>query len=349
MYGPILGTYLCNTQPGAFVYTLPMSIPITLIVDDAGPLVNVFWWHVAERQQTDAPRQDSGEPILRNIPVDFLKHVAGVFGDRGLRGKFSVLPYPAGLGRISEGWSGCNLDQLQEWISIVRSEITPCMDITPEILTHAKTLDLETFALLDENERDWAAHQDVSALTRYIAAALRILNEVGLTANGVTSPWDFGVEVEEHYRRAIRSALREENGIGQAWYFLHTNPRSNEMCSKVVECDDEGWLVSICSQCKDYLWDTMESTDESPEYVSSIVDCYLTADGGTGRLRELFEAGIPIVFHSHWQSLFSNGRRTGLRALDELARRINAVWGDGVRWVKCSDLAAEIAGSSSPA
>ena len=320
-----------------------MSIPITFIIDDPAPLINVFWWHAAERQKTDAPRQNSGEPIVRDIPLDFLKELAGVFRRWGVRGKFSVLPVPAGLGKISEGWPGCNIKHLEEWISIARSDVMPWMDITPEIHTHAKTLDLETFALLDENERDWASHQDVAALTPYISTALQFLNEVDLTATGVTSPWDFGVEVEEHYRKAIRTALKEVNGIGQAWYFLHTNPRSNAFCSKVVERESDEWLVSVCSQCEDFLWDTMETMEDDPAYVSAVADRYLTVDGRAGRLNELFEAGIPIVFHSHWQSLFSNGRGTGLRAFDTVAGRINSVWGDAVRWVKCSELAAEIA------
>jgi len=220
------------------------------------------------------------------------------------------------------------------------------MDITPEIHTHAKTLDLETYRLLEENERDWASHQDESSLTPYIAKAIEFLAEVDLTATGVTSPWDFGREVEGEYQKAIRTALKQEGGIDRGFYFLHTDLESNEPCSKVVARDEDGWLVSVSSQCKDFLWDTMESTDEGADFVASIADQYLTEDGMRGRLAELFEAGIPIVFHSHWQSLFSNGRHTGLRAFDEVGRRIETVWGNAVRWVTCGELAEEIAHAS---
>jgi len=53
----------------------------------------------------------------------------------------------------------------------------------------------------------------------------------------------------------------------------------------------------------------------------------LTADGKCGRMRDLFEAGCPIVFHSHLSSLYSNGTRAGLQAFEELVGRIErGVW-----------------------
>jgi len=55
-----------------------------------------------------------------------------------------------------------------------------------------------------------------------------------------------------------------------------------------------------------------------------------------------------MVFHTHWQSLYSNGRRTGLRVLDEVGRRVRAAWGEDIRWLKCSDLASEVAADALP-
>jgi hypothetical protein len=70
------------------------------------------------------------------------------------------------------------------------------------------------------------------------------------------------------------------------------------------------------------------------------------------------------VMLTHWQSLFSNGRQTGLRVLAEVGRRVRVAWGsprevssareDGTlgsstsrgeraRWVTCFELATEIA------
>ena len=323
-----------------------MAIPVSLIIDDGAPLINVYWWHAAEAQKTDAPVLKSGEPVAKDVAPDFIRDFVRVICRRGIRGKFSVLPCPAGLGKISEGWPGCDMRRLRSWVRTVRTKVMPVMDITPELLTHARAVDLRTFTLLDENERNWAAHQSQATLEPYIATALRLLNEVGLEANGVTSPWDLGRPVEPDYQRAILAAMKEVNGRGRTWYFLHANHEGTQFLSRVVLREGQDWLVSIVSQCPDFLWQTMETTEEGPQYVRSIADLYLTEDGQQGRLAELFRAGTPMVFHTHWQSMYSNGRRTGLRALDEVGRRISALWGPQVRWVKCSDLAAEVAAGS---
>jgi len=320
-----------------------MPVPISLIIDDPAPLINVFWWHAAEAQRTDHPVLTTGEPVARDIPLDFMQAFADVIERRGIRGKFSVLPYPAGLGKIGEGWPGCDHAALAEWIEIARGRVMPLMDICPEILTHAKTLDLETMTLLEENERDWSTHQTAATMTPYIATALRWLNEVGLEASGVTSPWNFGAQVEPAYRRAIFDAMRRVNGRERTWYFLHADFKGTEFLSRVVLREGDGWLVSIVSQGDDVAWQTMDTPETSDEYVSSIADRWVSEDGRSGRLAELFHAGTPVVFHTHWQSLYSNGRRTGLRVLDEVGRRIASAWGADAEWTKCSDLAEQVA------
>ena len=114
----------------------------------------------------------------------------------------------------------------------------------------------------------------------------------------------------------------------------------------VVRRDEDGWLVSIWAQVGDHLWQTMETGDDSPDLVARIAAAYLTEDGREGRLAQLYAAGTPMVLCTHWQSLYSNGRRTGLRVLEEVCRRIHAAWGPRVAWTKCSELAAMLAEGS---
>ena len=82
-----------------------MPVPLTLLVDDPAPLVNVYWWHAARRAGTDTPVQRCGEPVAPTIPLDFLDQFIEVLQRWGVRGKFTVLPYPAGLGPI-DGYLG---------------------------------------------------------------------------------------------------------------------------------------------------------------------------------------------------------------------------------------------------
>ena len=231
-----------------------------------------------------------------------------------------------------------------EWLELVRHHVTPLMDITPEILTHARAVDLESMTLLDENERDWSRHQTAASMTPYISLALEILNRVGLPAAGVTSPWDFGAEVEEEYGLAIRRAMENVNDRTQSWYFLHSDNEGVDFRSEVVWREGDGWLVGLWAQVDDYLWSAMETRAHDAEHIAGVADAYLTADGTGGRLAALYAAQTPMVLCTHWQSLFSNGRRTGLRALDEVCRRVDQTWGDRVVWTTCSQLAEGVAG-----
>lgn len=120
----------------------PKTIP-QLIIDDPAPCINVYWWHVAERQKTDKPTLTSGEPVVRDVPVEFAVELAEVLQRRGIKGKFSVLPCPAGLGSITQGLQGHSQAGVDRWLAIVRRQIAPRMDITPEILTHSKAIDSE--------------------------------------------------------------------------------------------------------------------------------------------------------------------------------------------------------------
>ena len=63
-----------------------------------------------------------------------------------------------------------------------------------------------------------------------------------------------------------------------------------------------------------------------------------TADGKEGEfVRMLSGGGYPIML-SHWQSLMSNGLRTGLRVLDEIASRINKHYSDKVEWMSFEEI-----------
>ena len=79
---------------------------------------------------------------------------------------------------------------------------------------------------------------------------------------------------------------------------------------------------------------TVDTTRCDDEYVSSIADKLITADGKAGQIIRVLESeGYPILI-THWQSLMSNGLYTGLRVMDEVGRRINAHLSDTVEWMR---------------
>ena len=41
----------------------------------------------------------------------------------------------------------------------------------------------------------------------------------------------------------------------------------------------------------------------------------------------------------HWWLMYSNGKYTGLKILDEVSNRINQLYGSKIIWMKCNDIA----------
>ena len=83
------------------------KIPISLIIDDGAP-VNLFYFH---------DLMHSHELI---VPVEQVLRFASICEMYGVRGKFSVVPMPAGLGRLDTGLSHCPQEHLREFIKAVR-------------------------------------------------------------------------------------------------------------------------------------------------------------------------------------------------------------------------------------
>ena len=318
-------------------------IPISLIVDDPCPGLHLYYTHAARRNP--AALTGDGRPLLRFIPNGLLREFIAVTEEFGLRGKFSVVPQPSCAGSINSSLDGVPPDEMRGWLDLVRTRVAPCFDITPEMITHDWAIDLDTMQPLTENEHDWSQHQDQAALRRYIAYALGELKSARFDATGVTSPWAFGLEVEDSYARAVLEAEELVFGRSQTWYFLRSSDAPGTQAEvMILEPQAAGpprSCVSVIATVGDMLWRTMDYPGADDEYIGSIADQYLTLDGTGGRIAAALADGCEIVLCTHWQSLFSNGTHAGLRALAEVARRVRETLGDRVEWLRCSELAAQ--------
>jgi hypothetical protein len=70
-----------------------------------------------------------------------------------------------------------------------------------------------------------------------------------------------------------------------------------------------------------------------------VVDAVISADGRSGRLAELATAEAWLVFVCHWQTLYSDGAREGLKALDEVAARLTRTHGARLLWLTVGEIA----------
>ena len=162
--------------------------------------------------------------------------------------------------------------------------------------------------------------------------ALALLKEAGFDAFGVTSPWDFGITVEDEYVAAISNAVYEVTGKSCAWYFLRALRDRANAKPWVAYSENGRTVVSIPGTTTDYIWQTIDTTESSDEYVSSIADKLITKDASGGEIIRVIESGGYPILVTHWQSLMSNGLGTGIRVLAEVANRVNSNLSDKVEW-----------------
>jgi hypothetical protein len=313
-----------------------MPVPLALLVDDPCPLAHVYRWHAAPGPG-GYPVTGDGRRLVDDIPNAFLERFCDVVETHGMRGKFSIVPAPAWRGDVVRGVNG-DLPGTAAWLDTVRRRLAGGFDFSPECITHDAAVDLATGTLLPLSESDWSQAQDRSTLAPYITYALRLLRDAGIHATGVTSPWVFGEEVEEEYAAAIVAAQREVYGTARSWYFLHMLHDHPGARPWVALSGTGGDLVSIPATTDDHFWKSIDSPRTDREFVDSLVDPLLTPDGEGGQVPRVLDAGGWPIILTHWQSLFSNGRETGLQALDELGRRISRHLRDACRWTTFSEI-----------
>nr|MBQ4317694.1 hypothetical protein [Clostridia bacterium] len=309
------------------------KIPISIIIDDPAPVLSVYYTHRGDKDFTD-----DGRPLAEYYPNELMAKFCDVVEKYGIKGKFSVVPMPGNRGDILNGIPGVKYELVTEWLYMVKKRLIPSFAVGPEMLTHHKAVDLATGEALEDNEKVWSMTQDRTTLTPYISKALEILKSVGITSCGVTSPWDFGIAVEDEYVAAISQAVHDVNGLDTAWYFLR-GLRGVPNAKPWIASEENGrCVVSIPATTYDRFWQTINTTDQSKEYISSVADMLITEDGTSGEFVSALNNGAWPILITHWQSLMSNGLGTGIMALEETARRIEKNYGSQVEWKSFTEI-----------
>lgn len=314
------------------------KVPISMVVDDPAPIVSVYYPLLQYLNKTETPLTEDGRPHVEYIPTSFLNDFCDVVEKWGLKGKFSIVPNPANRGSILEGVKGVDFNEVKEWLEIAKKRLTPYYTICPEMMTHFLAIDLKTGKDLDITESEWSQTQDRTTLKPYIKRSLEILLEAGFDVCGVTTPGSFGWSSEDEVIASVSEAVYELTGSKNSWVFIR-NLSETPAPKPWVAYDENGrTVVSFPPTTNDTTWRTMDSADTSDEYISMIADWTITKDGKGGQIIDVLESGGYPILSTHWQGLYSNGLYTGLRALDEIARRINEHLSDRVEWKSAKEI-----------
>ncbi len=320
-------------------------IPVGLIIDDSSCLVNVN--HFAVPQFAEAwggkPYTHNWRDWPREIPDAFVRRFGEWCAEHGVKGKYSIVPYPACVGRLDRGLPGWSQRELRESLDLVRTVMMPNWDIHPEMVTHTRVIDIKTGHPYEDHSLkfmenwEWTTGRSTDEIADYLAYALRILRNVGLPCEGVTTPGGFGNRALPQLAQATLQSVRDVFKADIPHYFRHLYDKGNESVAPRVEyasglqTADPRCVVSIIACTGDWTggWDNTPPGG---------VDKFITPDLQSGRLVDVIKRGEPALMLAHWTGIHFNGEEVGFKIFKEVVRRLHERR-DPIIWMKLNEVA----------
>ncbi len=342
-------------NPSVTVLNPHGQVPVSFIIDDSTTLVNMGHFCLPQFEEawgkTRGDRYDKPwQTWPREIPDSFVRKFGEFCREQGVKGKYSIVPYPACVGwvdRVLPGWSE---SQLRDSLALVRDFMMPDWDIHPEMISHTRVIDISTGRPFPPKpdgsywmeNGGWDDGKSADEIGAYIAYALQILKNVDLPCEGFTTPGGFGNGAREHLETGGMQALRSVFNVEVPHYFKYVASGSDESTVPLVEFargidgDSPEFIVNIPSCTGDWFgsWD-----GGNPEPFDAVVDRHISPDFKTGRMVEVIAKGEPACFLTHWPGMFCNGGEEGFQSFQGVVRRVNEAYGDRIRWMKLSEIA----------
>ncbi len=332
-------------DPRVQVLNPRMRVPVSLIIDDSTCLVNLAHFAMpqfAEVWPNRAEYQKNWRQLPREIPDRFVRKFAEWCAEHSIKGKYSVVPYPACVGWLDRDLPGWAHYELMESIKLVQEAIVPHWDIHPEMVTHTWVINTKTGRPYEERSArymenwGWSEGRSVEELTDYLSYALRILKNIDLHCEGITTPGGFGNRARPQLAQATLAACRDVFGVEIPHYFrdLFTDSRSVAplvQYASDLEGPDPQCVVSIIGCTGDWFggWDGL---------TPGSADLFITPDLSRGRLVDVILREEPAVLVCHWPGIYYNGEELGLEIFQEVVKRLHARF-EHLRWMKLSEIA----------
>ena len=332
---------------GVTVLNPRARVPVGLIIDDSTALVNLNRFAMPQFDAAFAGANPAYDKPWRDWPAEIPDSFVRKFGEwcaaRGVKGKYSMVPFPACVGRLDRMLPGWTQRELSDSLELVRTLLTPNWDIHPEMNTHTRVIDTRTghphpdHSLKFMENWDWTTGRSADEIADYMAYALRILKGVGFTCEGVTTPGGFGNKALPQLAQATLQSVRDVFAAEIPHYFRHCYDQGAESVAPRVELAtglggaDPRCVVSIIGCTGDWTggWDCSEPAG---------ADRFISEDLRSGRMVEIIERGEPALMLAHWTGIYWNGQELGFKIFQEVVRRLHARF-DHLHWMKLSEVA----------
>jgi hypothetical protein len=321
-------------------------VPLSFFIDDSTCLVNMGHFCMPQFATAWPGREIYAKPWKtwpREIPDAFLREFGQWCAEQGVKGKFSLVPYPACVGWLDRELPGWSRQELLDSLKLVRELMLPRWDIHPEMISHTRVIDIRTgrpFAEISPATMENSYPQtkkSVDELASYLAYALRILKNCEIPCEGITTPGGFGNLVKAELSAAVGEAVREVFGAELPHYFKYISSGDQSTWTRLEHVEGLGTanpraIASVPAGAGDWFggWDG----DRDPEG-----DRYANEDATAGRMVELIQRGQPAVMFCHWPGLYSQGTKKGFEACKRAILAIQRRFRDQTIWMKISELA----------
>ncbi len=330
-------------SPDVKVLNPRARVPVGLIIDDSTCLVNLAHFCIPHFAEVfpDRYKQD-WRKLPREIPDDFVRKFADWCGEQGVKGKYSIVPYPACVGWVDRDIPGWSKKELDESIKLVRTRLASNWDFHPEMITHTWVIDTKTGRPYPERSENfmenwgWSAGKSVDELTDYLGYALRILRNVEIPCEGVTTPGGFGTRARPQLAKATLEACRDVFKAEIPHYFRDLFTGKESVVPQVLYASgiggpDPKCVVHVIGCTGDWFggWDGLER---------GTVDQFITENLRGGRMPEVIDRGEPAIMVCHWPGIYFNGEEVGFNIFKEVVRRLHARY-DNLIWMKNSEVA----------
>jgi hypothetical protein len=319
-------------------------VPVSFIIDDSTALVNMAHYGIPQFGEVfpDQYKQD-WRKLPREIPDGFVLEFGEWCRDAGVKGKYSMVPYPACTGWLHRFIPGWTSQELRNSLGLVREFMMKDWDIHPEMISHTRVIDLKTglpypYPTPEYMENwEWSQNKSADELTAYLAYALNILKEAGLSCEGITTPGGFGSRNMENLALATLDASREVFQAEIPHFFRDVRTEKGESVEPELfhvsglDTNDPKCSVHIIGCTDDWFggWDGLNPGN---------ADLFISPDLTQGRMVDVIEKAEPAIMVCHWPGIYYNGTHLGFNIFKTVVQRLHQKY-DHLIWMKLSEIA----------